>query len=73
MLTEKSKIITSDREISNIMNNYFTEINKHLNLKVRVISHSQPFENITDAFKSHESIQRIKLANFHSNEVFNFC
>ena len=25
-----------------------------------------------DTFKNHGSIQRIKIANFHCNEVFNF-
>ena len=29
ILTEKSKIITNDREILNVMNNYFTEIIEH--------------------------------------------
>ena len=33
----------------------------------------QPLENIIDTFKSDESIQRIKLANFHFSEAFNFC
>ena len=73
MLTEKSKIITNDTEISNVMTNYFPEITKHLNLKLDVISHSQFLENIIDAFKSHESIQRITFANLHCSEVFNFC
>ena len=73
MLTEKSKLIANNREISNVMNNYFAEITKHLNVKVKVICHSHPLENIIDAFKSHENIDQIKLANFHCNEVFNFC
>ena len=53
MLTENSKIITNDREISDIMN-VITGITKHLNFKLEIISHSQPLENIIDAFKSHQ-------------------
>ena len=40
IFTEKRKIITNDREISNIMNNYFTEIASHLK------SHSHPPKKI---------------------------
>ena len=46
------------------MTNYFPEINKHVNLKLDVISHSQSLENIIDAFKSHESIQRLRSLTF---------
>ena len=52
MLTEKIRIITNDREISNAMNNYFTtEITKHLNLQLYVISHSEPLEKIIGGLK----------------------
>ena len=61
MLTEKSKLIANNREISNVMNNYFAEITKRLNVKVKVICHSHPLENIIDAFNSHENIDQIKL------------
>ena len=47
------------------MNNYFTGITSHLNLKLDQINHSENLTNIIEIFKNHESIQRIKLANFH--------
>lgn len=52
MLTEKREINTNNRQILNVMNNYFTKIAKHLNLKLNIISHLQPLENIIDAFKN---------------------
>ena len=53
------------------MNNYFTGITSHLNLKPEQINHSENPTNIEN-FKNHESIQRIKLANFHHRQTFNF-
>ena len=53
------------------MNNYFTGITSHLNLKPDQINHSEILTNI-EHFKNHESIQRIKLANFHHRQTFNF-
>ena len=55
------------------MNNYFTGITNHLNLKPDQIRHSENLTNITENFKNHESIQRIRLANFHHRQTFNFC
>ena len=71
ILSEKNKIVTNDQGIANIMNNYFTGITSHLNLKPDQINHS---ENLTiiENFKNHESIQRIKLANFDHRQTFNF-
>ena len=53
------------------MNNYFTGITSHLNRKPDQINHSENLTNIGN-FKNHESIQRIKLANFHHRQTFNF-
>ena len=69
MLIKKNKFINNNREFSNIMNNYFTEITKHLHLKLDKISHSQPLENIVVTFQIHESIWRVKLAKVQCNEV----
>ena len=65
ILSERNKIVTNDQDIGNIMNNYFTGITYHLNLKPDQINHSENLINIIEIFKNHESIQRIKLANFH--------
>ena len=73
ILSQKTKIVTSDQGIANIMNNYFTGITSHLNLKPDQINHSENLTNIIENFKNHESIQRIKLANFHHRQIFNFC
>ena len=54
------------------MNNYFTGITNHLNLKPDQISHLENLTNIIKNFKNHESVQRIKLANFHHRQTFNF-
>ena len=72
ILSEKNKIVTNDQDIENIMNNYFTGITSHLNLKPDQISHSENLTNIIENFRNHESIQRIKLANFHHRQTFNF-
>ena len=54
------------------MNNYFTGITNHLNLKPDQIKQSENPTNIIENFKNHESIKRIKLANFHHRQTFNF-
>ena len=54
------------------MNNFFTGITSHLHLKLDQISHSENLTKIMEKFKNHESIQRIKLANFHHRQTFNF-
>ena len=54
------------------MNNYFTGIISHLNLKPGQINRSENLTNIIENFKNHESIHRIKLANFHHRQNFNF-
>ena len=58
ILSEKNKIVTNDQHLANIMNNYFTGITSHLNLKPDQINHSENLTNIEN-FKNHESIQAI--------------
>ena len=55
------------------MNNCFTGITNHLYLKPAQINHSENLTNIIENFKNHESIEWIKLANFHHRQTFNFC
>ena len=54
------------------MNNYVTGITNHLYLKPDQINHSENLISIIENFKNHGSIQRIKLANFHHRQTFNF-
>ena len=53
------------------MNNYFTGITSHLDLKPDQINHSENLTNI-DNIKNHKNMQRIKLANFHHKQTLNF-
>ena len=55
------------------MNDCFTGTTNHLYLKPAQINHSENLTNITENFKNHESIEWIKLANFHHRQTFNFC
>ena len=48
------------------MNNYFTNMTIHLKLKPTEIDPKSNLESIMDTFQNHESVQIIKLANFHS-------
>ena len=62
MLVEDNGIVRKEEIIANIMNNCFTNITTHLKLKPTKID---PKASIIDTFKNH-SVQRIKLAHFHS-------
>ena len=54
------------------MNNYFTNITAHLKLKPTKIDRKANLESIIDTFQNHESVQMIKLANFHSKSSLKF-
>ena len=58
--------------IANIMNNYFTIITTHLKLKPTKIDLKANLGSIIDTFQNHESVQRIKVANFHSKSSLKF-
>ena len=72
MLVEDNEIVREEEIITNIMNNYFTNITTHLNLKTTKIDPKANLESIIDTFQNHESLQRIKLANFHSKSSLKF-
>ena len=48
------------------MSNCFTNITTHLKLKPTKIVPKANLESIIDTFQNHETVQRIKLANFRS-------
>ena len=54
------------------MNNYFTNITSHLKPKPIKIDSKANLESIIDTFQNHESVRRIKLANFHSKSSLKF-
>ena len=72
MLVEDNEIVREEEIIANIMNNYFTNITTHLKLKPTKIDPKTNLESIIDTFKNHESVQRIKLANFYSKSSLKF-
>ena len=43
-----------------------------MNLKTNKISHREELVNLLEKFKNQKSVQRIKLANFHSYSKLNF-
>ena len=71
MLVEDNEIVCEEEIIVNIMNNYFTDITTHLKLKPTKIDPKANIESIIDTFQNYESVQRIKLANFHSKSSLN--
>ena len=70
-LRSTSQIVNDDGKIATIVNRYFTNITKHMNLKANKISHQEEILNM-DTFKNHMSVQRIKLGNFHAYSTLNF-
>ena len=72
MLVESNEIVREEEIIVNIMNNYFTNITTHLKLKLTKIDPKANLESIIDTFQNYESVQRIKLANFHSKSSLKF-
>lgn len=65
MLVVKNEIVSDGRKIATIMNKYFNDINKHVNLRADKISHREKLVNVLDTFIYDDSLQRINLADFH--------
>ena len=70
MLIDKMKQYA--RIIGNIINSYFTAITVHLKLKPTKTDPKANLEKIINAFQNHGSVQKIKLANFHSKSSLTF-
>ena len=66
MIIKNNQIVRAEKVIANIMNNYFKSIATHLKLKPTKIDPKVNREYLTNTFQIHESVQSIKLANFHS-------
>ena len=60
LLVEGNEKVNDDGKIATIMNRYFTNITKHMNLKANKISHPEELVNILNTFKNHKSVQRVK-------------
>ena len=72
MLVEDNEIVREEEIIANVMNNYFTNITTHLKLKSTKTDLIANLKSIIDTFQNHESVQRIKLVNFHSKSRLKF-
>ena len=72
MPVDKNEIVRKEEIIANNLNNYFTNITTHLKLKPTKIDPKVNVESITDIFQNHESVQSIKLENFHSKCCLKF-
>ena len=72
MLVVDNEIIRMEEIIANIMNNCLTNVTTHLKLKPTKTDPKLNLESIIDTFQNHESVQRIKLANFHSKSSLKF-
>ena len=72
ILAEKHGVITDDKEIAHLMNEYFINITKSVWLKRHLIYVSQPLGSIFHVFRHYNSIQRIKLPIIQDNEQFHF-
>ena len=65
-MAKKNKVISDDEKIVTTMNKYFTNVTK------QKISHREQLVNKLDRFKNHDSVQRIKVANFLSKSALDF-
>ena len=72
MLVVDNEIIRMEEIIENIMNNCLTNVTTHLKLKPTKTDPKLNLESIIDTFQNHESVQRIKLANFHCKSSLRF-
>ena len=61
-VVKKDCVITDEKKIASLMNNYFTIITKTLDLKPSTVSNTSDIEEITKHFDDHISVCKIKEA-----------
>ena len=61
-IVEKDSIITDEKKIATLMNNYFINITKNLDLKPSTVPNTSDLDEITKHFDDHISICKIKEA-----------
>ena len=61
-VVKKDCVITDEKKIASLMNNYFTNITKTLDLKPSTVSNTSDIEEITKHFDDHISACKIKEA-----------
>ena len=57
MISAKDCVVSDDRKLSEIFNEYFINVTKTLYLKPRIISTTTSLPKIIEAFKDHPSIK----------------
>ena len=72
MFVENNGRVREEQIIANILNNYFINITTHLKLKPTKTDPKANLKSIIHTFQNHESVQRVKLANFHSKSSLKF-
>ena len=71
-IVEKDSIITDEKKIATLMDNYFINITKNLDLKPSTISNTSDIDKITKHFDDHISVCKIKEAYSESLREDNF-
>ena len=61
-IVEKDSILTDEKKIATLMNNYFINITKNLDLKPSTVPNTSDLDEITKHFDDHISICKIKEA-----------
>ena len=71
LLKEKGNLVSNEKLLATIMNSFFINITKGLELKEDNESNANTLEDVLDAFNSHPSIERIRRT-IKTNEKFSF-
>ena len=71
LLKEKVNNVSNKKQLATIINGFFFNITKGLELKDESESNANTFENVLDAFNSHSSIERIRRT-VETNKKFSF-
>ena len=61
-IVEKDSIITDEKKIATLMNNYFINITKKLDLKPSTVPNTSDIDEVTKHFDDHISVCKIKEA-----------
>ena len=70
-MKEKGHLVSDEKELATIMNNFFINITKYLELKKYSKGKLNSLKDILKAFESHPSIEKIKKA-IKTNEKLSF-
>ena len=71
LLKEKGNLVSNEKQLAGIMNSFFINITKGLELKEDNGINANNLEDVLDAFNSHPSIERIRRT-IKTNEKLSF-